>query len=84
VDLPGHPAIVRRQAAALDPDSDLGERLITWNVGALRDAEVLAALDAGGRVADALAQAGLILGAVLALGGQFRLCGIALPRLELK
>src|SRR5258708_9452001 len=29
VDLPGHPAIVRVQAHALDPDSDLGDRLDT-------------------------------------------------------
>ena len=46
VDLPGHPAVARRAAAEIDPDSDLGARKVTWDVGALTPAEIEAALDA--------------------------------------
>ena len=35
VDLPGHPAIVRCPACDLQPDSDLGARLVTREVGAV-------------------------------------------------
>jgi uncharacterized protein len=70
VDLPGHPAVERRPASEIDPDSDLGSRLITWDLGPLTRNEVAAALDAGRRVADGLFHDGLILGAVLALRGQ--------------
>ena len=35
VDLPGHPGIVRLPANELQPDSDLGARLVTRGVGAL-------------------------------------------------
>jgi len=82
VDLPGHPAIARRPATVIDPDSDLGVRLITWQVGALRPAEIAAALDAGALVADALLAAGRIVGAVLALRGALRVCGIPAAVLE--
>jgi len=37
VDLPGHPAIVRLPAESLQPDSDLGARLVTRGVGELHD-----------------------------------------------
>ncbi len=73
VDLPCHPAITRRPAADIDPDSDLGARRIAWAVGPLQVAEVDAALDAGRLVADALLRRGLIEGAVLALRGRFAL-----------
>lgn len=81
VDLPGHPAVTRRPAAEIDPDSDLGDRAITWDVGDLTDPEIAAALDAGRRVADALRAAGLIHGAVLALRGRIALCGTHVPEL---
>jgi ApbE superfamily uncharacterized protein (UPF0280 family) len=71
VDLPGHPAILRRPADSIDPDSDLGSRLITWDVAALTPAEARAALDAGRVVADALRDRGLIDAALLTLAGQF-------------
>jgi hypothetical protein len=74
VDLPGHKAIDRRPASAIDPNSDLGDRLITFDVGLLSDATVSAALDAGQSMADNLIQAGLIEGAVLALRRQVRIC----------
>jgi ApbE superfamily uncharacterized protein (UPF0280 family) len=70
VDLPGHPAITRIQACDIDPDSDLGARLVTLDVGRLSHADIAASLDAGRVVADDLCAAGLILGAVLCLRGQ--------------
>jgi ApbE superfamily uncharacterized protein (UPF0280 family) len=83
VDLPGHPAIIRRPADSIDPDTDLGSRLITWDVGALTAADITAALDAGRHVADALAARGLILGAVLTLRRQMVVCARhALARTE--
>ncbi len=69
VDLPGHTAICRRPARAIDPDSDLGERPVTWHLGPLTEAEAQSALDAGRRTADALRRVGRILGAVLVLRG---------------
>ena len=70
VDLPGHDGIHRVPACDIDPDSDLGVRLVTWDVGHLTRAEIVASLDAGADVADDLTKAGLILGAVLCLRGQ--------------
>ena len=80
VDLPGHPAIVRRPADTIDPDSDLGRRPITWSVGALTPAEIERALAAGRLVAERLLAQGLIHGAVLALRGCLVACH---PVLEL-
>jgi ApbE superfamily uncharacterized protein (UPF0280 family) len=78
VDLPGHPAISRRPAREIDPDSDLGARAVTWDVGRLTAAEIGAALDAGRLVADAACANGLALGAVLALRGRIVASGAAL------
>jgi branched-chain amino acid transport system substrate-binding protein len=65
-----HPAIVRRPASSLDPDSDLGDRLVTVSVGELPLVAVLAALDKGRqRAADNLAR-GLIVDAMLMLQGE--------------
>jgi ApbE superfamily uncharacterized protein (UPF0280 family) len=72
VDLPRHPAIDRRPASDIDPASDLGDRLVTFDVGPLSDADIDAALDAGGAMADRLIRDGLIDGAVLALRGRVR------------
>ena len=47
VDLPGHPAIIRRPACELQPDSDLGPRLVTREVGELAGNEIEEALAAG-------------------------------------
>src|SRR5436190_17658923 len=47
VDLPGHPAIVRCPANELQPDSDLGDRLVTRDVGELSADEIEAALESG-------------------------------------
>jgi uncharacterized protein len=70
VDLPGHPAILRVPAHDLQPDSDLGPRLVTRGVGELSGGEVAAALDAGAACARALLAAGLINGATLRLCGE--------------
>ena len=74
VDCPGHAAIERRPAASIDADSDLGERLITWDIGALAPDEIMAALAAGWRVAERLRGTGLIDGAVLCLRGAVATC----------
>jgi uncharacterized protein len=70
VDLPGHPAIVRRPAQDLQPDSDLGARLVTRDVGELSDVEIEDALEAGADKARQLLAAGLIDGAALRLHGE--------------
>ena len=70
VDLPGHPAIVRRPANEVQPDSDLGARLVTRDVGELSGHEISDALEAGSRRARELLAAGLIEGAALRLQGE--------------
>ena len=72
VDLPGHPKIARGPASAEDPDSDLGERLVTLSVGVLAAGEVEAALANGAAVADAMVARGLIQHVALSLGGEWR------------
>ena len=75
VDLPGHPEIARRPARELAPDSDLGDRLVTVDVGALGDAEIATALEAGSTVADIFMRQGSIQSAALFLGGHYRISG---------
>src|SRR5262249_25285856 len=70
VDLPGHPAIFRAPANELQPDTDLGDRLVARDVGALTEYEIEAALEAGRRRAQQLLAAGLIEGAALRLLGE--------------
>lgn len=79
VDLPGHPAVTRVPACSLSPDSDLGDRLVTYRVGPLKEAEIAEALDRGHAAAERLRHAGLIESAALFLGGAVRVCGA--PRL---
>jgi ApbE superfamily uncharacterized protein (UPF0280 family) len=73
VDLPGNPAIDRIPASAIDPASDLGDRLVTFDIGYLTEDAIDAALDAGEVVTDRLLRDRLIEGAVLALGGHLRI-----------
>jgi ApbE superfamily uncharacterized protein (UPF0280 family) len=82
VDLPGHPAVVRRPAIELDASSDLGERAVTVRVGPLSAGEVADALARGAERAGRLERAGLLAGAVLSLDGQRAAVGRAAPRLE--
>ncbi|MHC2464130.1 UPF0280 family protein [Bradyrhizobium embrapense] len=77
VDLPGHPAILRVPARELQPDSDLGARLVTRDVGPLSDHEIEQALEAGAVRARDLLTSGLIEGAALRLLGETRLVGAA-------
>jgi len=70
VDLPGHPAIVRRPACDLQPDSDLGARLVSRGVGELSERDVEDALESGAACARRLLAAGLIEGAALRLQGE--------------
>jgi len=70
VDLPGHPAIRRVPAHDLQPDSDLGPRLVTRGVGELSEGKIADALEAGAGCARALLATGLIEGATLRLCGE--------------
>lgn len=79
VDLPGHAAVTRVPASTLSPDSDLGDRLVTYRVGPLHAAEITEALDRGLAAAERLRSAGLIAAAALFLGSAVRVCGA--PRL---
>lgn len=75
VDLPGHPAIIRKPANELQPDSDLGARLVTCDVGELSHDEIVAALASGAECARQLFDRGLIEGAVLQLCGDMLVIG---------
>jgi uncharacterized protein len=79
VDLPGHAAIVRVPANELQPDSDLGARLVTRDVGALSECEIEQALEAGADCARRLLAAGLIEGAALRLKGETLVVGARSP-----
>lgn len=71
------PAVRRAPARSLDPDSDLGDRLVVLEVDGLTLAEVAGALDAGLARAEAFRADGRILGAALRLGGGLRVSGVA-------
>jgi uncharacterized protein len=75
VDLPGHPGITRVPARDLAPDNDLGDRLVTQEVGELSAEEISFALDSGVAVAESILSAGLIRAAALHLQGETRIVG---------
>jgi ApbE superfamily uncharacterized protein (UPF0280 family) len=75
VDLPGHGSITRVRACDLNPDSDLGNRLVTQSVGDLLDCEISTALDSGVDVVRSLLSDGLIQAAALCLSGNTRIVG---------
>lgn len=83
-DLQGHPAVTRRPARDVDPDSDLGDRRVTWDLGPLRHDEIDDALANGAAAAQACLRAGLIHGAVLMLRGRVATClpSIRLPEIR--
>jgi ApbE superfamily uncharacterized protein (UPF0280 family) len=68
-----HPAIERRPARDLDPDSDLLDLPVTVAVGPLPPAPVAEALDRGAAEARRLCLLGRIEGAALSLQGAWRL-----------
>jgi ApbE superfamily uncharacterized protein (UPF0280 family) len=69
------PQVHRSPACALDPDSDLGDALVTTAVGALTQAQIAAALDAGRARAEQFRRRGLIRDAALVLQGEARVLG---------
>jgi ApbE superfamily uncharacterized protein (UPF0280 family) len=75
VELPDHPAVTRCPANLLQPDSDLGDRLVTRDVGPLSAGEIEDALESGAHRARQLLAAGLIDGAVLCLCRQTAVVG---------
>jgi uncharacterized protein len=73
VDLPGHASVVRVPACSLQPDSDLGQHLVTRAVGALSAADIREALKRGADCARGLARRNLIRAAALHLQGVTRI-----------
>ncbi len=67
-----HPAVGRAPAVELDPDSDLGDRLVTVSVGALGESELEEALDRGAERAEAMRLSGMIEAARLSVCGRRR------------
>lgn len=67
------PAIVRAPASLLEDDTDLGDRLVTKEVGRLTPAALNRALDSGEEHARALVDSGVVMAAALVLQGQVRL-----------
>lgn len=72
VDLPGHPAVTRLPARDIQPDNDLGERLVTRGVAPLAPNEIAMALAAGVAFADQLVADGTIAACALHLQGETR------------
>jgi len=81
VDIRGHGEIRRAPANSRDPQSDLGERLVTIDVGALTHDEVDEALAGGLAEAERLRCAGVLEAVALQLQGQTRLCQVGSARL---
>jgi ApbE superfamily uncharacterized protein (UPF0280 family) len=73
VDLPDHPGITRVPACEIQPDNDLGERLVTRNVTRLTSDEVRIALEAGAAYVRELLARDLIEGAALCLQGEMQI-----------
>jgi uncharacterized protein len=76
IDLPDHPAVIRCPAKEIQPDSDLGVRLVTRDVGRLTYQEIDEALEAGTAKARRLLRLGLIEAAALHLKGEIRVIGL--------
>jgi len=73
INLPGHPAVTRKKATDLSPDSDLGDCLVTVSVGTLTMQDIDMALDRGEALASHFHTEGRILEAVLSLKGHHRI-----------
>ena len=79
VDCPGAAGVERVPARDLDPDSDLGDRLVTVAVPQLGPAQIDGALAAGGDLARHMMKGGQIAGAVLELQGRIAVIGLDDP-----
>ena len=75
VDLPGHPAVERAPAETIDPDSDLGSRLVTTGCGTLTTADKKIAIGKGARLARQMLADGTIRGVAFYLQGEARSLG---------
>jgi uncharacterized protein len=75
------PAITRRPARDIDPDSDLGTHLVTVDVGPLASSEIDSAIVAGRMRAEMYLQRGLIAGAAIRLGERNDVVGGAVHRI---
>ena len=78
VNLTDHPAIKRQPANKLSPESDLGMRLVTTDVGPLTHSEVSRALAAGQTLANQMIRTRKITAAALFLRGQTCYAGATL------
>lgn len=67
-----HPAIEKQPAASLHDDTDLGERLVTVDVGPLDERAIVAAMNAGVDLAKTFRARGLIHSAYIALQNRRR------------
>jgi ApbE superfamily uncharacterized protein (UPF0280 family) len=67
--------VQREKATELDPDSDLGDLLVTMDVAKLTPQERVAALDNGVKQAEVYLAQGLIAGAVMMLQSECRVVG---------
>jgi ApbE superfamily uncharacterized protein (UPF0280 family) len=76
VDLPGHPAVTRNRAIDVVDDSDLGERLVVTDCGALSLDEIAEALDTGLAQAENFIAQNLVHRAALFLRNEGRLAGL--------
>lgn len=77
VNLPNHPAITRRKAQDIKPDTDLGDRLVVTNIGMLSNLDIITALNAGHAVAEKMLADGQIKGAALFFRGKHKVTGPA-------
>ena len=75
VDLPDHPGIDRVPAETLDPDSDLGSRLVTTHCASLSEPDKARAVAKGARLARAMLAEELIRGVAFFLQGHARSLG---------
>ena len=82
VDLHDHPGIVRSPARDIQPDSDLGERLVTRHVASLSTGEIGTALLSGEACAHNLLARRLIVGTALHLQGTTCVVGPTLANPE--
>jgi ApbE superfamily uncharacterized protein (UPF0280 family) len=70
-----HAAVKRAPANSLDPDSDLGDRLVTVHVGKLPDTAVSIALRGGVVLTQSMLERNLISGALLCCQDKYRVVG---------
>jgi ApbE superfamily uncharacterized protein (UPF0280 family) len=75
VDLPDHTEVLREPACALQPDSDLGDRMVVTHVPRLGRPEREEALLAGAVLAQRFLDAGHVKGAALFLQGDAKMLG---------